>query len=209
MSLLVASSGCGSPPVSLASGPHSLQPSDYPEVLDRWSRDLSILPVDGIENVLTVRATYLSHEFRWAYVVRAAHDLKLSPTERQELHDREFSVLSKEHEFFVSVMSGVDGSDDLTPEEGPWRIYIEDDKGRRVAPVRVEEVKRPGAEDVKYFAVDSVHRKAYRLHFPPLTEDGHPILQSSTRYFSLAFASPLGQGTLRWDISEQQSESGK
>ena len=95
---------CAAPKVDLGRETHAFQPHEYQDVLARWTREFQILPLDGIENVLSARATYLSHEFRWAYVVRVADDLRLSPLERQDLHEQEFRALDKYHEFFVTVM---------------------------------------------------------------------------------------------------------
>jgi len=88
---LVAS--CGAPLVDLSEAERSFKPADYQTVFERWSRELQILPVDGIENVLTARATHLSWEFRWAYVVKEAHDLRLSPAEREAHNQRELARL--------------------------------------------------------------------------------------------------------------------
>ncbi len=198
--LWAATVACSAPRVNLGTEPHSFHPADYQRVFETWSRELRILPVDGIENVLTARATYLSHEFRWAYVVRVAHDLSMSPVERQTLQDREFLALQETHEFFITAMSGVKDSDDLSTEEGPWRIRLEDDRGRRISPLEIEEVEKPSAADVKYFAYDEVQRTAYRVRFPILANDGMPLLSEQTRFFTLLFFSPYGQGSLRWEV---------
>ncbi|MCP4603999.1 MAG: hypothetical protein GY847_26340 [Proteobacteria bacterium] len=192
---------CSSPRVNMTRGPRSFQPYDYQNVFALWSRDFQVLPVDGIENVLTARATYLSHEFRWAYVVRVAHDLRLSPVERQELHDREFNALGKSHEFFVTVMSGVTGSDDLDPEKGTWLIRLEDDKGRKIAPTEILKVRKPSVSETKYFDYDKIQRTGYRITFPLIADDGRSILSESTQSFSLTFSSPLGQGNMRWEAT--------
>lgn len=196
--LLALVSGCGSPVVSIDEGQRNYEPADYPEVFERWSRDIHIIPVDGVENVLSATATHLSFEFRWAYVVREAHDLRLSPGERQALHEQEFSRLGDGHEFFVTAMSGVDGADRLESEEGPWQIRLVDDQGRQAAPISVEELRKPTAAEIQYFDFDPVHRRACRVMFPLDADDGKPILSSSTRFYSLRFSSPLGQSEATW-----------
>ncbi len=198
--------GCSSPQVNMDRGTRSFQPYDYQEVFNTWSREFQILPVDGIENVLTARGTYLSREFRAAYVARVAHDLRLSSTERQELDDQQLRAGSESHEFFVTLMSGVSKTDDLDPEKGTWHIYLEDDSGRRVAPTSIEEIRKPSISETKYFGFDKAHRKAYRILFPLMTDDGSPLLTESTRFFSLAFSSALGQGTMQWETTVSGKE---
>jgi hypothetical protein len=195
---LAIACGCGSPVVSIDDSQRDIEPADYPDVLERWSRDVHIIPVDGVENVLTATATHLSFEFRWAYVVRKAHDLRLSPGERQALHEQEFGMLGQGHEFFVSATSGVERADRLEPEEGPWELRLVDDKGRQVAPLSIEELRKPTVAEARYFDFDPVHRRACRIVFPLAADDGKPILSSSTRYYSLRFSSPLGQSEATW-----------
>jgi hypothetical protein len=192
---------CSSPQVNLGTGPRSFLPSDYQQVFDLWTRNVQVLPVDGIDNVLTAQATFLSYEFRWAYVVRVSNDLRLTPSERQTLQDREFSALDDAHEFFVSMMSGVKEAADLDPKDGPWHIRLEDDRGRSTSPLEVKIIKDPTAEEIKYFDFDKLHRKAYRVRFPKLADDGRAIITSATQFFTLSFSSPYGQAFLRWDVA--------
>ena len=196
----VACTGCGRSTLRLAHETHAFQPHEYGDIYRKWSRDLYIIPVDGVENVLTARATYLGHEFRWAYVVRVAYDLRLSPAERQELHESEFGAISRHHEFFVTVMSGLERSDELDPEKADWLVRLEDDRGRKVSPIEVAKVKKPTYTEVKSFEFDPLHRTAYRVTFPVLAEDNLPILSPETRYFSLTFSSSMGQGDMRWEL---------
>ncbi len=193
--------GCSSARVNMDRGSRTFQPYDYQNVYSAWTREFKVLPVDGIENVLTATATFLSHEFRWAYVVRVAHDRKLSPTERQELHEQELQAVSERYEFYVTVMSGVPKSDDLDPEKGTWFIRLEDDRGRKVAPTEILEVRKPSLSEAQYFSFDKVHRTAYRISFPQVADDGQPVLTESTRFFSLTFSSALGQGDMRWETT--------
>jgi hypothetical protein len=185
---------CGTVVVDLSERERDFQPRDYREVYERWTREFQILPVDGIENVLTATVTHSSFEFRWAYVVKSAQDLRLSPSERQQLNEEQFSRLEQGHEFFVSCMSGVDKAENLDPEDGPWKVRLIDDRGRQVAPLEVTRVRRPSAADVKYFGFDPVHRQAWRILFPLRADDGRPILLPDVRSYSLRFSSPYGQG---------------
>jgi hypothetical protein len=190
----VALGACATIVVDLSERERDFQPRDYREVYERWTREFQILPVDGIENVLTATVTHLSYEFRWAYVVKNAQDLRLSPSERQQLNEAQFSRLAQGHEFLVSCMSGIDKAERLDPEDGPWKIRLVDDRGRQVAPLEVTRVRRPSADEVKYFGFDPVHRQAWRILFPLSADDGRPILHPEVGSYALRFSSPYGQG---------------
>ena len=203
LSLVVLTlTACAAPKVDLAEGSRTYQPADYQDVFFKWSREKQSIPLDGGDNVLTVRATWLSYDFRWAYVVRMAHDFRLSPEERQQLHDEQFSPLDSHLEFFVTAMSSIKKADRLIPGEGPWRIRVEDDAGRQLVPDEVIEVRKPDHATVDQFYFNPNFRKAYRLRFPLTFEDGQPVLVEGTRFIKLTFSSTLGQLTLRWDFVE-------
>jgi hypothetical protein len=190
---------CRRSTVDLTQESPAFQPSDYQKVFDRWTRDERVIPVDGMDNVLSIRATMLSREFRTAYLARLADDLKLSPVDKQAEADKQFFALSKGHEFYVSLMSAVRDGDKLEPDEGPWHILLEDDRGRQVTPLEVLRIKKPKPVETEYFDFDPVQRRAYRLIFPLEADDGQAILSDTAEYFVLSLSSPLGKAALRWD----------
>jgi hypothetical protein len=196
----LACAACAEQRVNLGRGPHDIEPDDYKNLFATWSRTLRVLPIDGLENILTARATYLSHEFRYAYVVRVVDDLKLTEDERLKLTQEQLGDLSSGHEFFVSLMSGVKDCDKLGPEDEIWTIRLKNDQGQEVAPLAVDEVDRPTPNDIKYFDFDPGHRKAYRLRFPLGGAGGRPIISPATKYFDLSFATAYGKGAVRWEI---------
>lgn len=196
---------CKPPRVDLASSRASFEPHDYKDVFSMWSREFQILPVDGVENVLTARATYLSFEFRMGYVARVSYDLRLSEEETAALKERELKALNERHEFFVTVMSGVSKSADLDAEKSNWEIRLKDENGRQVAPVEVTKVKKPTLAEARYFDFENVQRSAYRIYFPLTADDGRPILSDSTGAFTLAFSSALGQGDMLWETKSASS----
>jgi hypothetical protein len=194
---------CAKQQVNMGRGPHHIEPSDYRGFFATWSRTLRVLPIDGLENILTARATYLSHEFRHAYVVRVADDLKLTPAERERMLREEMGAIDRWHEFFVSLMSGVKGCEKLDPEDEVWTIRLKNDRGEEISPLEVIEIKRPTPNDIKYFGFDPSYRKAFRLRFPLTGDSGQPIIPPTTRYFDLSFATAYGTGVVRWEIGPQ------
>src|SRR5262245_16086314 len=76
--LVALAAGCGPPRVSLTEGPREYLPSDYEYVRARWTRTEQLIAVSELDDLLTVTSTYESWDFRWAYVMRYAHDYRLS-----------------------------------------------------------------------------------------------------------------------------------
>ncbi len=192
---------CAETTIDMNAKSASSDPKDYRDVFYTWSRSLKVIPLDGLDNVLTARATYLSDAFRDIYVTRVAADAEMSSGEREALRAEETARGAAGHEFFVTLLTGVEDCDDLTPEEGPWRIRLRDDRGREIAPLSVEEIDDPSARDIEYFDFDPDQRKAYRLLFPRTAGDGTPVLSPAIRFFELAFSSPYGKNSVRWETA--------
>lgn len=62
----LALSGCAESSVSLGGGARTYVATDYPNVLDRFTRSESVFLFDELERALTVTATFESWDFRWA-----------------------------------------------------------------------------------------------------------------------------------------------
>jgi hypothetical protein len=193
---------CATPPVDPGRTPSAVGPHDYPSRFREWSREVHVLPLDGLENVLTARATYLSYRFREAYAVRVSYDLNSTPSDKQRLFASEMEALDKGHEFFVTAMSAVKNCDNLDPKTGPWTIRLKNDRGMEAAPVLVEKIAKPKPDSIKYFFFNPAFRKAYRIVFPLNAEDGSPFISGTTRSFELSFATAYGKSFARWEIAD-------
>ena len=197
VSILLA--GCAQPRVSLHPSMRSIDPDHYEKAFESWSREISVLPFNGMDNVLTARATYRSHEFRRYFAARVSSDLVSTPEEKAALEAKELESMNEGHEFYVTLMSAVLDCDELAPDEGPWTIRLKNDRGDEVAPALIEEVENPLPQDAEYYRFDPKLRKAYRIRFPLKGDNGTPIIEKDTRYFELSFASALGRDSARWE----------
>ena len=86
--LLLATTACREPKVTLEKGPREYTDSDYAQVLERWTRTENLIAVSELDNLLTVTATYESWDFRWAYVVKYANDYRLTVEQRRALLEK-------------------------------------------------------------------------------------------------------------------------
>jgi len=56
--LALGAGACAEPKVSLATGPREYVPSDYPQILKRWTRDESLVVVSRIRQKQTSAVRY-------------------------------------------------------------------------------------------------------------------------------------------------------
>lgn len=207
---LTMAMGCPHPRplVSLDEGVRHYTSEDYDKVLNRWTRTGDLLEFQGLEEHLTATATFLSWDFRWAYVARYAHDARLSLDDRAAMLQTALETARREHEFYIALEAQSPRWGDLTGPNAGWRVLLVDDRGRQVTPVRVERVRRPAPADLAFFPYITPWRQVFRVHFPRRVEgSGQPfeVLGPGTRFFLLRFSGPFGTLDLRWDVLPQRS----
>ena len=169
-------SACAAPVVSLRPAPGSFTPGDYPEVYERWTRSAGPFDFGHLRSVLHATATFESREFRWAYVVRYAHDFGLITDARNAMLAATLADSEQHHRFFVTIGGGKPRELDLTDEQGAWRVLLLDDRGRQVRPIEIQELGTVRPSQRVYFPSVSPFRKAFRLVFPARHEDGDPTI---------------------------------
>ena len=191
---------CATPKVSLSSGAREYVPTDYDQVLKRWTRDQTLFTLADLDDKLTVTATYESWDFRWAYVVRYADDYRLTVDQRQELLDRTLKETQDDHEFYVAMYGTKWRWSDLNRPTSAWIVRLIDDQGDETAPSQIEAIPKPGPLEFRYFPYTTVWRHVFRIRFPRFTGDGRPTIASNARWFGLRFAGAEGNEELHWDI---------
>lgn len=192
-----------SPKVDMGLRPSNVQPDDYTARFKEWSREIRVIPFNGLDNILTARSTYLSYRFREAYVERMSRDLHASSVDKDRLRTEAAAGLAGGNEFFVTLMSAVKNCENLDLTEGPWTIRLKNAEGIEAAPLTVEEIKKPKPDQIKYFAFNPAYRKAFKIVFPLAAEDGSLLISENTRFFELTFANAYGRGVARWEIADR------
>jgi hypothetical protein len=204
---LAAVSGCPKPqPVSLTQSPRTYTERDYDAKLDQWTRGSHLVVLQGADARLAVDATFLSADFRSAYVARYAHDATLSPGERQQTLSAAMDRSREDHEFYVALETQSLRWGDLTRALSAWHVRLLDDRGNEVQPVRIEAERRITAADREYFPYTTPWRQVFRIHFPRravINGVDTEILGPGTRYFILRFGGALGTADLRWDVASE------
>ena len=198
--------GCSQPrPVSLLQSPPRYGVNDYQRKLDEWTRGAHLVEFQGADSRLAVDATYLSVDFRAAYVARYVHDATLGAAEAEQTLATAMDHARQDHEFYVALETQSQRWGDLTRALSAWHVRLLDDRGHDVGPVRIEAEHRLTAADREYFPYSTPWRQVFRIHFPrQITVNGvqTDLLSPGTRWFVLRFSGALGTADLRWDVVE-------
>jgi hypothetical protein len=197
--LLALSVSCGAQAVSLAEGPREYLPTDYEHVRARWTRNESLVALEQLNDLLTVTSTFESWDFRWAYVVRYAHDYRLSIEQRRVLLDSTLAETRVHHQFFIALYGANRRWTDLSKPNSAWIVRLIDDKGNETAPEEIIDIQKPGPIERTYFPYATVWRRVFRIRFPTTTPNG-PTIAPDAKYFGLRFAGAQGSEELHWDI---------
>jgi hypothetical protein len=198
---------CAEQTVTLNTGAREYVPSDYLQVLRRWTRDESLIVFQELDDKLTVTATYESWDFRWAYVVRYAADYRLTVEQRREMLERTLQETADDHEFYVALYGSNWRLTDLSRPTSAWIVRLIDDTGSETVPSKIEAIIKPGALEYRYFPYTTVWRHAFRIRFPRQGIDGRPTIASNARWFGLRFAGAEGNEELRWQIVEPEERA--
>ncbi len=207
---LAALSGCAELRVDFSeTRERSFEPKDYERVLERWTREDRLYLLDGLDNALTVTATFKSWEYRRAFVDRYAHDFRLTPAERRALEDEQRIEMEAAHVFFVAATSTRLQWSDLAAETSPWCIRLVNDRDEVLTPFHdghepagIEAIRRPTPFHRAYFPYLNVFRQVFVLRFPRVLPTGEPFLRAGIRSFVLDFAGAFGKAEMRWSSAD-------
>jgi len=199
--------GCASHTLSLRAGTYEVTPEDYEDVYRAWTREADAYAWDQLRDVLHITATLESPEFRWAYVVRYAHDYGLDTDARSEMIAASLADADANHRFFVTLAGDVYREGDLTKRDSAWRLLLGDGEGRPTPPSHLERVRRPSAAERVYFPSVSPFRYAYRVVFPIRRADGSPTIPPTAEAVTLRATGARGTVDLVWEL-ETPSEPG-
>ncbi len=203
LSLATLLCACATPHVSLREGAREYVASDYPQVLDRWTRQRSLITAAEMDDVLTVTATYESWDFRWAYAIRYAQDYRLTVDERRTLLDKMLKETKEGHLFYVALYGTTQRWSDLTRADPAWIVRLIDDQGNETAPAGIEKVDRPGSLERRYFPYTTVWRRVFRIRFPRFSADGKtPTIAPNATFVGLRFAGAEGNQELKWELDK-------
>ena len=196
---VIAIAACKPQKVTLQPGPRTFTPDAYGRVWDAWTREKESFAWKELAHEIFVSATFESWEFRWAYVVRYAHDYSLAPEARDEMLQASLASSRQEHRFFVTL-SGMDFREsNLAGRTSAWRVLLIDPQGNQTVPVFLERVRRPTAVDRVYFPQVNAFRQTFRITFPAVAAQGRRTIPDGAEFVVLRFTGARGRADLRWE----------
>ena len=137
-------------------------------------------------------ATFLSTEWRAAYVQRQAKVRKLSNDSRKSLEEDQRKIAADGYVVELLVTTYHPSHNDLHRDGSIWRIALVDGDGREIQAAKIEKDRRPReliAADFKHFGDFA---EAYSVTFPRSPE----LLQG--KVFALRMGSTLGSVEVNW-----------
>jgi len=188
--------------VSLSEGPREYVAADYEQVLAHWTRSEQLVELSELDSLLTATATFESWDFRWAYVVRYAHDYRLSIEQRRGLLQSTLEETRSHHQFLVALYGNNRRWTDLTKPNTGWVVRLFDDRGNETAPEEIVAIPKPGAIERTYFPYTTPWRQVFRIKFPVATPRGPAIAHDAT-VLGLRFAGAQGSEELRWELASR------
>ena len=195
---LVGTSACKPPKLTLEPEPRTFTPESYGRIWEAWTRERESFAWKELAHEIFVGATFESWEFRWAYVIRYAHDYSLTPQARDEMLYASLASSRQEHRFFVTL-SGLDFREsNLADKASAWRVLLIDPEGNQTSPILMERVRRPTAVDRVYFPQVNSFRQTFRLTFPAVDEAGRQTIPEGAKFVVLRFTGARGRADLKW-----------
>jgi len=175
----------------------ALESEGYRQVLERWTKQHKVYR--HFEAKIFVTATYLSPEFRKAWIARRTRLLGLPASETRALAADHSERERRFHEFVVAVYTGEHRWNDIDQKGSMWRLSLANDRGQEVAPVEVVRQDLRSGDLQAYFPYITVFQQAYIVRFPQtILELNAPILDGTVGSFSLRFLSGVAVAELEW-----------
>ncbi len=188
---------------SSCAGPMASARLRYTDELRRWTRSAKVY--SGIEERLSLVATYRSPAFRDAYRDLYVRSFGLTEKERARLVSEDKRAEKEYAEFFVSVHASEDEYNSLDTADSPWNIYLADSTGARVEPLSVERLVRADPLRSEFFPYVDLWSTAYVLRFPRRVQGtGAAFPARDAAYIKLVVTSVLGRMEMRWDLGPKE-----
>lgn len=188
---------------SLVGPPRPLAATDYPEVLETWTRSAQFYR--GLDNKLFVTATFHAPELRRAFAVAFpeiyGHGGEIT---RRELVDLTGDV-EQYNNFFVAVYTPVSKWNDLAKPDSIWRLTLIGSDSVAVGPKTVMPIKIDANLKVVYPYLGHFD-KAYLVRFPLVDAMGRVVVDAKTKSLVFRMASALAEAELRWELESEVLE---
>lgn len=167
---------------------------DYQDVTDKWTRRglLRASLSDQGSQLMELYATFLSTEWRAAYVQQQAELQTMSDASRQKLAAEQKQIAAESHQVKLLVSTYHQQHNDLHRDRSIWRVVLVDGAGNEIPATKIEKDRRPRELIAAEFEKLGDFAEAYLATFPPA-----PTLLAG-QLFSLRVTSSLGTVEVKW-----------
>lgn len=173
----------------------------YDEVLNAWTAGAKVY--EGIETRLIAIATYKAFSFRKAYIERYAESYQIDDDYKKSLIERERVVAEDSNEFFLSVYTPEERWNDLDSRDSVWRLFLEDDAGKRLIPISVKRVEKGDPFIREFFPYVDPWSLVYTVRFPRYSAQGDDSIPGKeSKFLKLTVTGILGKGEIIWRLKK-------
>jgi hypothetical protein len=170
--------------------------SDYEDVTAAWTRrDVLRAPMAQQKTqLIELYATFLSPEWRHAYVRQQARLRRLNKQARAALEAEQRKADSEFYEVQLVVTTYHHSHNDLhRGENSMWKVALIDQDGKEIPAARVEKDRRPRQQIAAEFPKFGDFAAGYRAYFPKDSD----LLAGS--HFAMRVSSSLGAVEVFWN----------
>lgn len=197
--MVMGTSGCASGDLLLDDRTLAADSRGYTTTLRRWTKHRKVYR--HFEALLFTTATYLSPEFRKSLIQRRTRLLGLPASEARRLEVEHQERNQRFHEFIVSAYTAERRWNDFDATTSMWRISLANDRRQVVSPIEVIRQDLRTGDLQAYFPYITRFQQAYLVRFPKQSlELGSPVIDPTTRSFSLRFMSGVAVSELTWAL---------
>lgn len=158
-----------------------------------WTRSGNL--VSGYDKVLEVSATFLSPEWRAAYVSERSKSELMGAEARDALVSAQQADAREFYEVELLVATYRHEENELQKgDKSMWRVALADDQGNEILPVEIRRDRRSFEVLRTYFPELDRFHTAYIARFPRTLD----LMREGARRFSLKIASARGGVELVW-----------
>ncbi|RMD99837.1 MAG: hypothetical protein D6812_10785 [Deltaproteobacteria bacterium] len=164
--------------------------ASYRESLRAWTRQAE--DYGNFETRILARATFKSRPFREAFVAEYEAVYLLGEKERTALYQREIDEATRYHAFLLYVYTPDVQRNVLDRPTSPWRLYLEDEAGHRVAPETIRKKHDPGHTLEHFYPYVENWGRIYEVRFPKAPIEG--------RRLRLVITGISGRCAMEWEL---------
>jgi hypothetical protein len=204
--LVAALAGCASSrpqTVDFSDATKSYRSDDYPKVFDAWTRHYKL--VQDIGTVLEVWGTFMSWDFRQAYVAKYAKVYDLAPGEREQLAKAQRETARAVYEIHLVAQSTNDKWVDFDKSSSPWRMTLIDGTGAELAPTSIKLQKLPDIYENEFFPTRTPFSRTYTVRFVRPEGGEETFVGPRSGRLILRIASPVGKVDVSWETKDNAS----